>query len=106
VGQADASIWDSAKQYGVQDRILDCLTFDLMVRDHRIPISSLTRRFLNAEQQHPWRSGNIFDSIVTDRELQSSMVELFPAKTYIACLLPAPYGVRAGQSHRQIQCQT
>ncbi|KAK4055764.1 hypothetical protein OIV83_000311 [Microbotryomycetes sp. JL201] len=48
------SIKDSAKQYGVEDRILDCATFDMT--------------------QHPFRTGELFDAIVTD----------------------PPYGVRAG----------
>ncbi|GEM08499.1 RNA methylase [Rhodotorula toruloides] len=48
------SIRHSAEQYGVQGRIVDCYTFDMT--------------------QHPWRTGEIFDAIVTD----------------------PPYGVRAG----------
>ncbi|GAA5992743.1 hypothetical protein JCM10908_006911 [Rhodotorula pacifica] len=44
----------SAEQYGVWNRILDCYTFDMT--------------------QHPWRTGELFDAIVTD----------------------PPYGVRAG----------
>ncbi|CDR49595.1 RHTO0S28e01288g1_1 [Rhodotorula toruloides] len=48
------SIRHSAEQYGVQGRIVDCYTFDMT--------------------QHPWRTGEVFDAIVTD----------------------PPYGVRAG----------
>lgn len=50
----ETSIASNAAQYGVADKILDCATFDLT--------------------QHPFRSGEIFDAIVTD----------------------PPYGVRAG----------
>ncbi|KAM0788686.1 hypothetical protein ACM66B_002783 [Microbotryomycetes sp. NB124-2] len=48
------SIRDNARQYGIENRILDCSTFDLT--------------------QHPFRTGELFDAIVTD----------------------PPYGVRAG----------
>ncbi|GAA5868123.1 hypothetical protein JCM8547_003351 [Rhodosporidiobolus lusitaniae] len=44
----------SARQYGVTNRIIDCCSFDMT--------------------QHPWRTGELFDAIVTD----------------------PPYGVRAG----------
>ncbi|GAA5937316.1 tRNA (guanine-N2-)-methyltransferase [Sporobolomyces koalae] len=48
------NISDSANQYGVTDRIVDCASFDM--------------------NQHPFRTGQLFDAIVTD----------------------PPYGVRAG----------
>ncbi|GAA5974759.1 hypothetical protein JCM5350_001280 [Sporobolomyces pararoseus] len=48
------NITDSAAQYGVTDRIVDCASFDMT--------------------QHPFRTGELFDAIVTD----------------------PPYGVRAG----------
>ncbi|GAA6016352.1 hypothetical protein JCM10207_003834 [Rhodosporidiobolus poonsookiae] len=48
------SIQHSAKQYGVTNRLVDCYAFDMT--------------------QHPWRTGEIFDAIITD----------------------PPYGVRAG----------
>ncbi|GAA6029717.1 hypothetical protein JCM8097_001017 [Rhodosporidiobolus ruineniae] len=48
------SIRNSAEQYGVKGRIVDCCSFDMT--------------------QHPWRTGEFFDAIVTD----------------------PPYGVRAG----------
>ncbi|GAA5821891.1 hypothetical protein JCM11251_004765 [Rhodosporidiobolus azoricus] len=48
------SIRHSAEQYGVTHRMVDCCSFDMT--------------------QHPWRTGEIFDAIVTD----------------------PPYGVRAG----------
>ncbi|GAA5837130.1 hypothetical protein JCM5353_007166 [Sporobolomyces roseus] len=48
------NIRDSAAQYGVTDRIVDCASFDM--------------------NQHPFRTGELFDAIVTD----------------------PPYGVRAG----------
>ncbi|POY73987.1 hypothetical protein BMF94_2798 [Rhodotorula taiwanensis] len=60
----------SAEQYGVWNRILDCYTFDMT--------------------QHPWRTGELFDAIVTD----------------------PPYGVRAGakrlgrdEGEREVQPQ-
>ncbi|GAA5990901.1 hypothetical protein JCM11641_002876 [Rhodosporidiobolus odoratus] len=48
------SIRHSAEQYGISQRIVDCYSFDMT--------------------QHPWRTGELFDAIVTD----------------------PPYGVRAG----------
>ncbi|KAI7948569.1 hypothetical protein MJO29_010234 [Puccinia striiformis f. sp. tritici] len=42
------SINDSAKQYGVSQNLLDCAVFDMT--------------------QNPWRTGEIFDAIICDRE--------------------------------------
>ncbi|GAA5894968.1 hypothetical protein JCM6882_008255 [Rhodosporidiobolus microsporus] len=64
------SIQHSAKQYGVTQRMVDCYSFDMT--------------------QHPWRTGELFDAIVTD----------------------PPYGVRAGakrlgreEGEREVQPQ-
>lgn len=56
---ADKSISHSAKQYGVGPRIVDCCSFDMT--------------------QHPWRTGELFDAIVTDRTRFSLSYFLSPA---------------------------
>lgn len=60
-GENTPSIASNAVQYGLVNKILDCAIFDLTVRIPAL-LGSLTE-----SQQHPFRCGEIFDSIITDR---------------------------------------
>lgn len=72
----ETGIRHSAEQYGVWNRILDCYTFDMTVRRPLPFLQTFASTILTDDdvlhardtQQHPWRTGELFDAIVTDRK--------------------------------------
>ena len=91
-GKGTASIVTNAEQYGLENRVLDSAVFDMTVCP-RVSPTVCTLADSKSPQQHPFRSGEIFDAIITDRE---NILLLSLVSPTDATIPTAPYGVRAG----------
>lgn len=67
-------VFKAAEQYGIRDKVVDGLTFDLTVRLLSLTAFIQLDTKFNLPQHNPWRIDGFLDAIVTD----------------------PPYGVRAG----------